>query len=116
MKHPNLSIEIDKVQTEARLKEIPYIVDYIMGNSVVTTKRGAAVEEKRSILTSKIKNLVLYFLTKVKKEKKRSSFKEVISNIILQKKNEMKRERMKQLIPGAKDEDLTTVKDGLSKT
>ena len=40
MKHPDLSIEIEKVQTDAKMKEIPYIVDYIMGNSVVTTRRG----------------------------------------------------------------------------
>lgn len=40
MKHPDLSVEIEKVQTEAKQKEIPYIVDYIMGNNVVTTRRG----------------------------------------------------------------------------
>jgi hypothetical protein len=64
------------------MKEIPYIVDYIMGNSVVTTRRGQAMEDKRALLTGKLKNLVLYFLTKVKQSKKGTSFKEVISNII----------------------------------
>ncbi len=53
------------------------------------TKRSLALEEKRSMLTSRLKNLILLFLSRVKAKKKKASFKEVLSGIIAKKKEEM---------------------------
>lgn len=39
MKHPDLSLEIEKVRTTNMSKDIPFIIDYIVGKSVLSTKR-----------------------------------------------------------------------------
>ena len=99
MKHADLSNEVDKVKKSCGSTEIPYTVDYIIGTSVVMTRRKPALEEKRGHLTCKLKNIVLYHLAKVKATKSKATFKEVISNVINEKKEAIKRERKKKLLP-----------------
>ena len=53
---------------------------------MIVSRRDPEVEEKRAILNCKIKNLVLYYLARVKASKSKTTFKEVLSNIIVQKK------------------------------
>ena len=66
MSHPDLGIEIDKVKLGAETNTITYIVDYIMGNSVMAARRSAELEAKRKRLTAQLKNLVLFFLSRIK--------------------------------------------------
>lgn len=49
LKHPELGIEIDKVKKSAAFKSIPYIVDYIMGKSVLSSRRGLEMDERRAM-------------------------------------------------------------------
>ena len=89
MKHPKLSNQIDKSRAIVAGKENPYIIDYIMGRKVLRTKRSVYLEERRSALTCRLKNLILLFLTRVKSKKNKASFKEVLTGIIEKKKEDI---------------------------
>ncbi len=97
MRHPELSIAVDKVKTAAARSGVPYIIDYIIGKTVMLSKRNPELEERRMKSTMKLKNLVLYHLIKIKQEKNKTTFKEVLSNVIKQKKDNIKRERKKRM-------------------
>lgn len=120
MNHPDLGLEIDKVKLGAEVKTIPYIVDYIMGNSVMAVRRGAELEAKRKRLTAQLKNLVLFFLARIKQQRNQASFKEVLSNVIKSKKAAIQQERKKKLTattrdPAGEGEDHVAATDGLTK-
>lgn len=70
------------MRKKTALKKNPYIIDYIMGKKVIRSTRLPAVEEKRAMLTAKLKNLIMILLAKVKAQNNESSFKEVLSGII----------------------------------
>jgi CRP-like cAMP-binding protein len=109
MKHPELSNQIDKQRASVSGKENPYIIDYIMGRKVLRTKRSIALEEKRSMLTCRLKNLILLFLSRVKAKKKKASFKEVLSGIIEKKKADMQLARKMRMVPGLTQADMEQV-------
>lgn len=115
MKHPVLSNQIDKQRASVSGKENPYIIDYIMGRKVLRTKRSIALEEKRSALTCRLKNLILLFLSRVKAKKSKASFKEVLSGIIEKKKEEMQKARKMRQVPGLTQADMEKVENGLTK-
>lgn len=60
-----------------------------MGKRIVRSSRPQALEEKRGLLTAKLKNLIMILLAKVKAQKNQASFKEVLSGIITRKKEEI---------------------------
>jgi len=60
-----------------------------MGKKVMRTRRSLEFEEKRAMLTAKLKNLIMVFLAKVKAQRSQSSFKEVLSGVIQRKKEEI---------------------------
>jgi CRP-like cAMP-binding protein len=89
MKHPQLSNSVDALRKKTALNKNPFIIDYIMGKRVVRSSRPQALEEKRGLLTAKLKNLIMILLAKVKAQKNQTSFKEVLSGIITRKKEEI---------------------------
>jgi hypothetical protein len=98
MKHPQLSNSVDSLRKKTAVNKNPYIIDYIMGKRVVKSNRDPKLEEKRAMLTAKLKNLIMILLARVKAQKNQSSFKEVLSGIILRKKDEIQKERKLKLM------------------
>ncbi len=115
MKHPELSVAIDKLRTGTAHKENPYVIDYIMGKKILRTKRSLYLEERRSALTCKLKNLILLLLSRVKAKKKNHSFKEVLTGIIHKKMEEIEKQRMIRATPGLTSAEMEKVESGLTK-
>jgi signal-transduction protein with cAMP-binding, CBS, and nucleotidyltransferase domain len=89
MKHPQLSNSVDTLRKKTALNKNPFIIDYIMGKRIVRQSRPQAIEEKRGLLTAKLKNLIMILLARVKAQKNQSTFKEVLTGIIQRKKEEI---------------------------
>jgi hypothetical protein len=63
MKNSKLNLEILKVEQTDYKKENPYVIDYIMCRSVLKSSlRSAELEERRNMLTCKLKNAALQIL------------------------------------------------------
>ena len=90
-------------------------MDYIIGTRMFALKRKKEVEDRRVYLTCKLKNMILFHLSKIKAAKSQASFKEVISNLINEKKAAMQKERKIKMLPGGNLGDQFEVKDGLTK-
>ena len=56
-------------------------------------RRKAEVEEHRHRLTRRLKNLALFYLTKVKMSRNKASFTQIIKNLIQQKKEDKLKEK-----------------------
>jgi predicted CopG family antitoxin len=67
------------------------------------------------MLTSRLKNLILLFLSRVKAKKKNASFKEVLSGIIEKKKEDMQKARKMRQVPGLTQAEMEKVETGLTK-
>jgi hypothetical protein len=89
-----------------------------MGKKVVRSSRPHGVEEKRGLLTAKLKNLIMILLARVKAQKNQTSFKEVLSGIITRKKEEIQHQRKLKLMQGSSaggmDDQLQKVERGLT--
>lgn len=89
MRHPDLSVEIDKVREKSNNAGIPFIVDYIIGKNAISAKKTTKIAERRAMLACRMKNLALYLLAKVKASLNKASFREVLMNVIATKKAEI---------------------------
>lgn len=67
---------------------MPTVIDFQKGIRMFPLRRKAAVEAHRQALTKRLKNLALFYLTKVKTSRNnhKASFTEIIKNLIQQKK------------------------------
>lgn len=115
MRHPDLSVEIDKVREKSNNAGIPFIVDYIIGKNAISAKKTTKVAERRAMLACRMKNLALYLLAKVKASLNKASFREVLMNVIATKKAEIQRERKKKLMPGSSEAMAPVIKEGINK-
>jgi len=78
LRHTELSLEIDKIKLGSKTSLLPTVIDFQEGTRMFPLRRKAEVEAHRHALTRRLKNLALFYLTKVKASRNKASFTQII--------------------------------------